>query len=97
MKIFRFRAPPNAVRDSCRSYGYIRANFFERIFIRGRIAGGDTGLYEFEGWEPGPRKYRARFAISAKDVQRRTAKSHWDIARKKRSQQKRLSLFNIFR
>jgi hypothetical protein len=59
VKIYRFRAPSH-------SYGYIRANWLERIFLRGRMSGGDSGLYEFEGWEPGPKRYRARFCIQAK-------------------------------
>lgn len=94
MKIIRIRLPaptsPQPVSSRRHSFGYIRANFFERIFIRGRIAGGDTGLCEFEGWEPGPKHYRARFCITAKGG---------NVLRNRRPLQSknRMSLFNLFR
>ena len=58
MKIHRFRCTG--------SYGYIVANWFERRYLRKRIAAGDTGIFEFKGWEPGPKRYGARFAITRK-------------------------------
>ena len=66
MKIFRYRGMGH-------SYGYIRANFFERIYLRGRAAGGDTGIYCVRGWRgkpngmpPGPASHGAEFVIRAK-------------------------------
>ena len=57
MKIFRFR--------HSRSYGYIRAGFFERRAIRKRIADGDTRMVEVT-WEPGPKAYGAKFIITGR-------------------------------
>lgn len=68
MKIFRFRHATDGGSGREHSYGYIRANFFERIYIRGRIAGGDTGIMDVTGWRLalGPQSYRAQFIIRAK-------------------------------
>lgn len=46
------------------SYGYIKANWFERRAIRKRIAAGDTGIRESQA--SGPRGWGAQFIITAK-------------------------------
>lgn len=71
MKIYRFRAPGH-------SYGYIRANIFERWFLNKRIEAGDSGLESLEALEKrlrgscnGPRNYEAQFVITPKKRVRR--------------------------
>lgn len=62
MKIFRFTGSLTGQR-----FAYIRATWFERKWLRERIAKGrNPNLYEFGGWEPGPKPYFARFALRAK-------------------------------
>lgn len=63
MKIHRFS---RSRYGDIKAYGYITANWFERRYLRKRIAAGDTGIYEFEGREPGPKRYRAHFCIRPK-------------------------------
>jgi hypothetical protein len=72
MELFRFRFP---VKHIGHSYGYIKANFWERRKIRERIAQGDSGITTVEQLEQklgckatGPRAYGAQFIITAKKV-----------------------------
>jgi hypothetical protein len=66
MKILRFRAPGFSGRPD-HSYGYIKANWFERRAIRKRIAerGEHNGVVE-AGKAPGPKWHGAAFIIRAK-------------------------------
>ena len=64
MKVIRFSGWGKGLNRHS-SYGYIRANWFERRAIRKRISAGDTRIYEApEAY--GPRTYGAQFIVSGR-------------------------------